>query len=200
MRNGLTAEGLASPFVRVTRLCKVVPPSSQHPNQKGENTASRRRRTRLLSSVGLPSSCRSPPLRSIITHNQKTVNWGDKSDLPAKQGAMKDRMQELRHVSYCFWSFWMLDIHLLWLDAFFLLSKSVFRRRRSSEQDALMEQQLWLSGSDGGWNVVFHCRQQAQTATALHCDWDEWFREDKVEVSFSSSLQKKSFRFSAYFI
>lgn len=52
----------------------------------------------------------------------------------------------------------MWDIHLLWLDVFFFggggLYKSVFRKLRSWEQDALMEQQLWHSGSDGGWNVV----------------------------------------------
>lgn len=41
--NGLTAEGLASPFVRVTRLCKVVP-SPQHPNRGGRITVSHRAR------------------------------------------------------------------------------------------------------------------------------------------------------------
>ena len=35
MRNGLTAEGLASPFVRVTRLFKVAPPP-QRPKAKEE--------------------------------------------------------------------------------------------------------------------------------------------------------------------
>lgn len=149
MCNGLTAEGLASPFVRVTRLWKVVPPSSQHPEHRGEAAAFRASCPPVLGQSHISLSV------SIIAQPEDSRNWGNKSGLPAKQGAMKDRMQELRHVSYCLV---ILNVgrppNLTRCFGKWLSYKSVSRELGSCAQDALMEQQLWLSGADGGWNVV----------------------------------------------
>ena len=68
--NGLTAEGLASPLARVTRLCEVAPPS-QRP--QGENHRLSPPPDAHPRPVALTTSCRSPPRGSVISHIQETT-------------------------------------------------------------------------------------------------------------------------------
>lgn len=68
---------------------------------------------------------------------------------------MKDRMQELKHVSYCLilWPGSTCSVKrcLLNMATWSIQPSHVFRKHRSTELGALMEQQLWLLEGGGAW-------------------------------------------------
>lgn len=113
--NGLTAEGLASPLVRVTRFRQKW---SHHPSVwRGERE--RKKKSPPIIAHPLPARSHSIASVSVPLHHHFS-NPREEEDGREKEGfppAMKDRMQELRHVSSCLIvavSFFFARIDALW--------------------------------------------------------------------------------------
>lgn len=134
--NGLTAEGLASPLVRVTRLRqKWVHHQSVWRGGGREKTPPKQSPPTFAHPLPRSVSVRRVGLRPAPSAPLPSKRRGGRQGTGGLSAAMKDRMQELRHVSWC-----LIVAATCSGGGVFTLSETPEKQRSV----LLLEQQLWF--------------------------------------------------------